>query len=122
MGLHPLKLPSFAADLTLTSEGIYFMPTARPDGTSIVRYLEFKTGGTRDIVHTARAPDYGLPVSLLRDGCNPVAKDLGDERALLERGNHFELPEAAVRLAHEDAVQLINDAEGGRAGGIRRRS
>jgi Tol biopolymer transport system component len=47
----------------VTEQGVYFVPALLPDRTSSVRFLDFATGATRQIVRIEKPVDLGLAVS-----------------------------------------------------------
>jgi Tol biopolymer transport system component len=55
--------PVFRSNFAVTAEGLYFVPAPETDGTSSVRFLNYASGVTSEIVKIERPVDLGLAVS-----------------------------------------------------------
>jgi Tol biopolymer transport system component len=53
----------FRYNYAIARDGLYFVPPPGPDRTSSVRYLNFATGGTNELVKIEKPVDLGLAVS-----------------------------------------------------------
>jgi Tol biopolymer transport system component/tRNA A-37 threonylcarbamoyl transferase component Bud32 len=58
-----LKQPIYRYNFAITQQGMYFTTPRRPDGESLIQYLDFSTGAVSEIVKTDKTIDLGLAVS-----------------------------------------------------------